>query len=1503
MITAFDFLITRIHTLAFSEMNPYFSANDLGIISFGAAGTHDDYERGTPMDTAGNPEDLVEKVTRDIRNTVPITNTVAESLQAVAEQISTLLFNVNQANTAYAHTSKSLQGLSVDFDKSLAVSRLDVDIKNKVENDKRILAAINTELEKNGAQIVSNPGGVTKLQSWLFEVTKILNDDKAMYENLRKINEELNTIERKLQDSRQNTGGLTDSSIVAVSNFAILVMYENELRAKGTSSNLYISWQSYYKDFVDILKHWPELGRVGANKLFIPDPSPPVTVSPTYLSGKNLVAVTSLEQQLAKVLSSFWMSNYNELDKLQAECFKKYRPHFGHMEDLPENVFVNSIIRACQRTGEDKLRLMLAEGPADNTTTQTFFTGTGSILKITTSPAGSPCGCRFQPQIERDAFPTKRKLPITYGTIRAAQSPWSDDDDEEEEDESYHKRPRKAHGDDLYANLYAGADPPSSTVAQKAISSDYLTSDSASGTIHRALVDKVKMAIWYNNHATRELPKTIKSIISMMSALTDMSALECLNSNKSDLPYILYRGLLDLISAYEYNITNNDDANPMFQMNAEKTINVLKNAAELFKNYNPPENVVLRHKDIWYTQHQGIVSVYHICYKQVLSVILSRLTAASTYLNGNTIGSIGVLNQSDDAFYLDPALGNKVVVYKGGDSDQARVAAFNKFKDEIAGANIRAKIDVYKKNKEGIAAELAQINTEIARAFNDLKTKEGQFTEPLGDKLQAIFKKIVETRQFCAAFESPLDSSLNEEITKRAKDKNMDVFEVISRMEIETFSAEKFSNLASPGCYLNRLVTHDIKEKYKPLGEPFKRLFLVLPKLRAIADENYKLKNEIEFEPDFTTIDDQITKMQKQLDELSALKLSALEKRFSTPVIGVREPIAEMFSKYGFKYMLEQPFSINLFMMGPSGSGKSYSQYGVPGPVPPEAKGIDSVLLNLNDVKETYFQDSYHLAFGFQESYAPAARGPFIYNYKLDGNGISMEMGGKPFAITRDKLQIDYYNTQIKPLRKSTDLIRGTENNDESSRSFLVTSIKDSTGNTKCLIDSPGFEVIPQKNIHYTNPFLQLFYVIVATIQPMPTISIDWSKLDPDDLRDTYRIESAVFVKAETEWVKSTTAALVAKFAKFGLQETHLAAVRNDLVPLPEQLNWAANGITTTSFENFIKSAFLACPLSSNTDKKNEVVFTAINHNIEVWVSPSNSKMKRIFVTDSNTWDTSSEKSRLSQQQTQNLVVDRQLAYVIAWTWAVYKQIVNGPGNISNSSASSSSASSSGASSSSSGASSSRMSSYSGRLLEFIDMVASVSPAPAEVKAQMKLTLEALFINQFNMWVSDSTSKKSSKTMDQFLSQTRSAAAPPSTEKQAFYDFILTVSDMRLPNKNTTIDRYRFQKKMGYEPDFDLENISPGSYNLVFTSKIISSYTELHKGLARFIPLLNAEYAANNRAFALYNKMPNNIELFNTFLNKNTKNLFFYILNANKADKYFPFLDINQSGLAQTTAP
>lgn len=1452
---------------------------DLPEISFDQAGT-DFMQQDDEYEQAGATSSIIESTRRDARNLIPITDASAELAKTLAEQLRLLNFNLGQTRDANVRTSKTLNDMTIGLGDAFAVSRLEFNITNKVENDKRTLEFIQSEIQRNGSQIISNPESTIKLQRYLLEVKKISAENAELHANLTKIRQELAVIERKLQETRKNnTQELENSAIVNISNFSILVLFENELKTKPTSST-YISWQTYYPQFAAVLQNWPDLKRVDpVTKLFISEPNPAVVIASDYFAGKNLVAVASLEQQLGTILNTFWSLNRAELEKSQAACFKKYRPPFAHLKDLPDNVFINSIVRTCQRDGQSNLRLLLSseamgENDFENENVKTMFTSNGSVFQTSTSPAGSLCACKFSsPQI--DSFPIqKRPAAIEYGTLKRTKL--NDDGD----------YGAKGGDDDFYNNLYAGKGGEEDNA--KAVNS-FTDTTSLDNTLMRALTNSLSQAVFFTNETLKVLPGSVRSLISLANSMTDMSSIQCVSSKKIDPNLVTYATLIGIILAYDWQITRNDEVADLFKMSAEKTIDVLKNAVIVFDKTEPPTDAIHLPKELRRTAHPNLVGVYNICYKHLRSVISNKFTSASTFNNKATIGSVGVVNFSDRSFFIDPTLDNKVVVFK---PDPTLESQFEEFKKQIAVNDFRRRLEVYTQTSQKITTTLENINavisTERTVLSNALTTYSTGISPQEAAALKNIFEKIIEHRNFCADFELPSDSSLYPDYEVLSKSTPaIDPVIIMARLA-EKITNEQFASLPSYGCLLNRISIEYNSGPYPKVMSVFRHLFKALPKLRQISEENYSLSVDGKFVPQLEKLNTNINTITNQIKTLDTLKMNALEKRFTSPVIGLDLSLVDAFAKYGMTFMLEQPFSINMFMMGPSGSGKSYTQYGKL--VPVEKKGIDSVLLALTDVTETYFQDRYHMSFGFNESYQQGAKGPLIYNYRLDASGsLDQDTGSKPIPIVRDKLKPDYYDTQLKPMRKHRDLIRETENNKESSRSFLITSVKDSQTNTKCLIDSPGFEVIPPENIAYSNPFLQLFYIIVDAVAPMAPISYINSVIPSD-----------VFDRTEKEWAAQSIRTLVTKFAKFGLQEKHLVQVMSDMVPLPSGVNWLESGIVSSTFDAFIKSAFLACPLA-RISAAATCIISCVKNNIEIWTgTPTN----QITVTQSNTWGPSPDKNRISSQQVHNLVFDRQIAYAIAWSWAIYKQLVAGP-QATNAATTTSLASLDLARPWE--APIPRMNTYTGRLLELTSMVGGVNKVGGAERVQknMKLTLEALFINQFNLWVSDSTTKLQSKTLDQFLGSTRSGGnVINSTERQAFYDFILTVSDLRLPNLNSTIDRHRFQARMGYEPIFDLQNISPGSYSLSFVppAAVISPYIDLRNNIAVYMAKLNDAYGNFNRSFYLYNKTDNNIELFNSFLNlKHPKNLFFYILNSLKSDKYFPFLDINMDIVSANT--
>lgn len=1476
-----------------------------------------------------------EKVQRtifDTGNIKEIIGTSSKATAALAQQMRMLVYNLNAAENACSKTSGALNSITVGFERAIDPAKLTIDMQAQINHDKQRIQTIKAAIDQYGTQLVNDPQLYSQIKKYLDEIRSVENNQKIIAIGIKNMRQDLDTIASMQKTRNKNIGQVFNPAdhLTIVSNASIVEMYDLELQ-KHTA--LYNSWKLYFPEFQSVFSDWADFKRSDNKKLFITQ-KPGATefslsnLGANYLLDKNDIAVKSLEQRLAEVLNNFWALNSGDLEKLTAECFKKYRPPFGFIKNLPSNVFMKSLTYACERDGTNgasRIKLLLS---------QEMGNGSDSPLPITSLVSsnykvdfGLAAGGLPQIDISRVCGQSAFAAPTDqiYGTIypagnccrgrRAFGNDWLNDDDDNGEME-------EGAGDmdemDLYSNLYAGAAPkvyiatqayPSkrksssrhvATYVSKRARTEPMSMDGAPADykltasindMYNAIVSSIATCTSLLNYSVEGFPKIISNVISMMDALGDMQSFQCLTRRAASQLYVSVGEIAELIATYDYNITHNDDLGEVYRLNKAQTIGLLKQALKSIPPIETrpatPNGAYVLPRDMWYTTHREILRAYNACNNQVYSVLTNRMASASLYVNKLTIGNIGILNQDSSKFFIEPSSNGKLIKFKTPDAGLE--AAFDKFKADLALDQLNFKLGTLKRSREAITLSVDMMNAaynQCQTLLNDALAEDQRSGAPrFGNAFSHILDSIMTTRSFCAHYERPNDSSLYAAYLNDLKSNpNLSYIEYFSKLTNDQIKSELYGGVSSIGCLLNRATSSGEKKNatrdYPPakkILEGFLILFTGLLKIRALPTENYKLENGV-FSPVYDLIDKQIADLNKQIADWSAVHLAVLEKKFSTPIIRENETIVDLLLKYGYKLMLMQPETITILMMGPSGSGKSYKQYGTR-----DVKGIDSVLLNLPGIHTTRFSDRYHLSFGFQESYVQSAREPIIWNYNITADGkVTSVLGGPIIDIKRDKLQSEYYNTQIKPRRIAAKLIRPTVNNPESSRSFFVASVDITDGDvkhTKNMVDSPGSEIIPPENIAYTNPFLHIFYYLVKIIPAMSPQSMNLGELLPDPSLAN-RIGAEV-----SKWREGAHNNLLREFGGMGLTKEALDRVESERVPLPPGVNWADSGIVDCQFSDFIRSAYLPCPVIRSISRGGiySLMLSVVNNQMELWDTASN-----LFYVVPDNVSVSTDKFRSSTNQTQNLVVDKQLAYVIMWTWAVYKAVLQ-QGRLAPSATNNVPSANNMAES------------YSGRVKRLIEVVSKAYPNSADAESAMTLTCEATIINQFNKWVALSTNKSQASTIDKFITDTSSTQQfTRATENRAFYEFMLAVSDIRFSaNDNKTIDRFRFNKVVGYEFEFFLGDLNQFSASLNKPPRpVIGSYHELQANLGRIMSAINQEYALYNKAFFLPERMDRSMETFNSFMGKSSRNLFFYVLNALKAPNYFPFFDISQEGIS-----
>lgn len=181
-------------------------------------------------------------------------------------------------------------------------------------------------------------------------------------------------------------------------------------------------------------------------------------------------------------------------------------------------------------------------------------------------------------------------------------------------------------------------------------------------------------------------------------------------------------------------------------------------------------------------------------------------------------------------------------------------------------------------------------------------------------------------------------------------------------------------------------------------------------------------------------------------------------------------------------------------------------------------------------------------------------------------------------------------------------------------------------------------------------------------------------------------------------------------------------------------------------------------------------------------------------------------------------------------------------------------------------------------------------------------TCEAVFINQFNMWVTDATGRSTLMTAEKYVRDDKYTKADIS-ENKAFYEFLILISDNRLDSANRTEDRDRYnQFWAGYEYSYSTPSSQGNALGISnqFSQTSSSSYEIFYNKMAQCAKALNTRYSDFNAIYSSFGKMNNIMNTFKGFIINDSRNLFFYVFNSlnepNKSpidEQYFPFMDIN----------
>lgn len=949
---------------------------------------------------------------------------------------------------------------------------------------------------------------------------------------------------------------------------------------------------------------------------------------------------------------------------------------------------------------------------------------------------------------------------------------------------------------------------------------------------------------------------------------------------------VTWQMLDETLMIYDHLIEKNDTVQPNTKTIYKETVANLK-AAQHIMDKDVSDLIAAKltagsHYDIYlpkqfrYTKNYGIIFQYWRLNMLIQQFIRALFTSASLFNNPHTGFSLGKLNQSGQNFELDEE--DRLVRFTSAGGAAPMVAELDQFKIDL-------KFPFFAQKVIQIDADIVQINNAV-KALNDAYKAAKNAVSNAQDKdaCNSFLKQII-IQKSCGLlgeiYKPQVDGQVggydDEEITTEwfkvignaASRTNLDIPKAMRKLISKLFTQNKNANYSGILCFFSKIVDLPPSSQTDPFYKECCTIALLKQGLKGIS---VLINATDDVEPNQKDLD-RIKALRDRLNAyvtpLGNLKAESFEKKFSTSIIPVNQPIVEAFVRSGYGEFLKQRFSMALYFMGPSGSGKTFNQYGQGATL-----GIDARLLDLPR-QQLSFRDYYGLAFYAIESFDAAVKRPTVYHYSLTSVNDQLQV-----AFTQDENKSKEenitisnfagYKDAIDHVRRANQLIRATRANpDGSSRSFFITTITQDNNIKKSLIDTPGYEALTAGSAH-TNPFLFIFakvFEIGSRISLLNLTQNDYAA-----------------------WASNVRAGLVSELnGPIGLTEAMLN-IEPRQVPTPAKVNTSSQpileyGLMSCTFKEFIDSCmlFVGDKFVSNQAGKDRVnTFTNKTQFRKVPINIANgyyiSRYKETqygknpqTITDVNpgqlvgSTDCQSvvddiglcpvDPLLFTNNGKQNLAFDKKHATYMMYTWAIYEAMF----------------------------SNSQESSTKTIMTKYLQTF--VPPQYHDVALQ---TLEAVFINQFNFWAQIATLKKGNESLLNYLNP---KTPPVISINDLYYECLVAVSDVSHDHAftNAAYDRYRYSQ-------------NPPIPSIVITNASLSPVGIIVKYHAPNLTLSTLIDSYNNNSF-LYNPYAplGDLSAFNTYINNNGgKNLFVTILNGGKAPAYFSFMDINR---AKTTPP
>lgn len=925
----------------------------------------------------------------------------------------------------------------------------------------------------------------------------------------------------------------------------------------------------------------------------------------------------------------------------------------------------------------------------------------------------------------------------------------------------------------------------------------------------------------------------------------------------------------ELLSIYKHLIKDNTSVSDMTKdlyTDAENFIAkalITMKRTDLSSVTTAPHDIHLPEK-LRYSSHPGLVANYWQLYLMVNAYIQSIFTEASLFSNPNTGFSLGKLNMSEDSFELSD--NNRVVKFRPSVGTH-----IDNFKNKL---RLPYYERLYKK-LEARKSTLQQVVDEANVLFNELDAQlSGTDNETLNRKkiLRTIITKTTcgNTNSF-GPKEVVADSVRGEPLRNIARK----LYPSATQTLFETYanahpantlwdfmgSAEYAAMVDSDKdmlcfwatAFRERLTLETNLSASHPSRKFFEKGAILIDNLSRLIGIYRANSSPPYIAINTDSIDKLITQYKSSYDKLNMLGASSFEKKFSTPVIAKNLGIVDAFVNEGYGEFLKLQFDSVLWFMGPSGSGKTYTGYGEIGR---SVIGLDTRFLSLPRTA-LYLRDYYFGCFFTYENFTRAINNPLIVNYGFAADGsVTFTENSKltegQVNLTSSGHLLDYKN-KIDNVRKSPrlNLIRPTlANPSQSSRSFFAASVVDENQIEKHMVDTPGYESIPEPA--FINPFLFIHQYIMRTLEGRTG--------GPTFTQNSYDLFYEGRMQALASALLTDGVFTLEELKPAGAANAHdWLRITNTLVPTPSGCNFDEHGITTDcTFEHLVNNTvgFFANKIETEskflTNYKGFKSSENLTQDLDVSVR-DNLCVLGVggFTSKIKGEKTSGGMYRLDDYTKHNLCVNKKAATYIMWTWYIYNKLFSLP--LPN------------------------MKIIKDR---FLQMVSSQSH-----KDQILTATEACFFNNFNFWAQHATLRQGNKSLVGYFND--AVQKKTITTGDLFYEYMLVASDYVYSDfaANPGLARHKFASKT-------LKHQSSSSHNQISLSilmfnmrpyrnwdfeEILTHYNDFSTIFNPFLPL-------------------GDMDVFNKFMNgkPGSKNLFVTILNGDmsKVENYCTFLDI-----------